>query len=378
MKKWHVFVAGAAAATLLVGGGVGFGLALQSSPSSHRTAVGATLSGGKGGGADTGPQPGDDYPAPYRSPTQQDSRMDPFGELNRECVSFVAFALYQRFSYHLPFYGGNASDWLAKASRAGVPYGTTPVLDSVGWNGTVDNGTGHVALVVGIDGDLITIEQYNADLQGNYSWDVVPVSEFTQYIYFVNRPAVTPPPTTTTTQPPLQVVPGTVQGSSPNLQGSSPNLQGGGSPGQGSSTPIQGGTGSGGGTPAPATTTTTRPPPPPTTHPTTTQPPATTTTTRPPAPATWPETAGGVAHTWSNPQDAGGTEGANVAGGQTIQISCRLQGFKVQDGNTWWYKIASSPWNNAFYVSADAFYNNGATSGSLIGTPFVDQNVAMC
>jgi hypothetical protein len=29
-------------------------------------------------------------------------------------------------------------------------------------------------------------------------------------------------------------------------------------------------------------------------------------------------------------------------------------------------------------ISADAFYNNGATSGSLHGTPFVDPAVANC
>jgi hypothetical protein len=55
-----------------------------------------------------------------------------------------------------------------------------------------------------------------------------------------------------------------------------------------------------------------------------------------------------------------------------------VRGFKVADGDTWWYKIASSPWNGAYYASADAFYNNGQTSGSLVGTPFVDNNVANC
>jgi hypothetical protein len=97
-----------------------------------------------------------------------------------------------------------------------------------------------------------------------------------------------------------------------------------------------------------------------------------------PAPTTYAETAGGVAHTWTNYTNAGGSQGASIAGGQTVQISCRLTGFAVADGNTWWYRIASSPWNNAYYVSADAFYNNGATSGSLVGTPFVDPRVPGC
>lgn len=102
----------------------------------------------------------------------------------------------------------------------------------------------------------------------------------------------------------------------------------------------------------------------------------------PPAPAvpsrTTPETAGGVTHTWSNPANAGGTQGPSIQSGQTVGVACKVQGFKVADGDTWWYLIAASPWNSAYYASADAFYNNGSTSGSLIGTPFVDTNVPDC
>jgi hypothetical protein len=98
----------------------------------------------------------------------------------------------------------------------------------------------------------------------------------------------------------------------------------------------------------------------------------------PPPPPTWSETVGGVAATWTNYLNAGGTEGASIAKYQTVQISCKISGFKVADGDTWWYRIASSPWNNAYYVSADPFYNDGATSGPLTGTPFFDPNVPNC
>jgi hypothetical protein len=90
------------------------------------------------------------------------------------------------------------------------------------------------------------------------------------------------------------------------------------------------------------------------------------------------ETTGGVTHTWTNYSDAGGTEGSSIPANDTVQVACRIQGFAVADGDTWWYQIASSPWSNAYYASADAFYNSGATSGSLIGTPFVDTNVSVC
>jgi RHS repeat-associated protein len=91
-----------------------------------------------------------------------------------------------------------------------------------------------------------------------------------------------------------------------------------------------------------------------------------------------PETAGGAANTWTDYASAGGTQGPTVGGGSTVGIACKLQGFRVADGNTWWYRIAQTPWNGAYYVSADAFYNNGQTSGSLHGTPFVDPAVPDC
>ncbi len=59
-------------------------------------------------------------------------------------------------------------------------------------------------------------------------------------------------------------------------------------------------------------------------------------------------------------------------------IACRTHDFVVQDGNRWWYLIDSKPWSRHFFVTADAFYNNGRTSGSLRGSAFVDPKVATC
>jgi hypothetical protein len=103
-----------------------------------------------------------------------------------------------------------------------------------------------------------------------------------------------------------------------------------------------------------------------------------TTSSPPPAPVTFSETVGGDAHTWTNYSNAGGNQGPTIPAYQTVQIDCKVTGFRVADGDTWWYRIASAPWSNAYYVSADAFYNNGATSGSLHGTPFVDPAVPNC
>lgn len=99
----------------------------------------------------------------------------------------------------------------------------------------------------------------------------------------------------------------------------------------------------------------------------------------PAAPApTWAETTGGPTNTWTNWTNAGGQQGPTIPAYATVQIACKLPGFRVASGNTWWYRIAQGPWNGQFYASADAFYNNGQTSGSLRGTPFVDPAVADC
>ena len=72
--------------------------------------------------------------------------------------------------------------------------------------------------------------------------------------------------------------------------------------------------------------------------------------------------------------------GQRVGDYQQVQVTCRVQGLPVSpDGNPWYYRIASSPWSNAYYASADPFYNTpGMTSGSLKGTPFVDTSVPTC
>ena len=91
-----------------------------------------------------------------------------------------------------------------------------------------------------------------------------------------------------------------------------------------------------------------------------------------------PETTGGLASTWSNPANAGGQQGPGIPNGTTVEIACKVAGFAVSNGNTWWYRIQSAPWNGLYYASADAFYNNGATTGPLKGTPFVDPLVPGC
>jgi hypothetical protein len=90
------------------------------------------------------------------------------------------------------------------------------------------------------------------------------------------------------------------------------------------------------------------------------------------------ETTGDVTHTWTNYQTAGGYHGPSISANQSVVVACAVPGFRVEDGNTWWYRIASPPWDGNYYASADAFYNNGKSSGPLRGTPFVDPRVPQC
>jgi hypothetical protein len=90
------------------------------------------------------------------------------------------------------------------------------------------------------------------------------------------------------------------------------------------------------------------------------------------------ETTGGEVHTWADYKTAAGTPGAIIPGNVTVTIGCKVRGFKVTDGDTWWYRISSAPWDGKFYGSADAFYNNGRKTGSLKGTPFEDPRIRNC
>lgn len=103
-----------------------------------------------------------------------------------------------------------------------------------------------------------------------------------------------------------------------------------------------------------------------------------TTSRPPPGEQTWTEYVGGSTHTWTDYGTAGGGEGTTIAAYTPVQVACAVEGFRVADGDTWWYRIASDPWNDQYFASADAFYNNGQTSGSLHGTPFVDPAVPHC
>jgi peptidoglycan hydrolase CwlO-like protein len=108
------------------------------------------------------------YPAYLDSPVPEDSKVDPWGMYNRECVSYTAWKVYQTFG-HMPNWGGtgNANQWPADARSWGVPTGTVPRAHSVAIS--MGGAYGHAMWVEAVSGNTIYVSQYNYDLAGHYS-----------------------------------------------------------------------------------------------------------------------------------------------------------------------------------------------------------------
>jgi surface antigen len=138
-----------------------------------------------GGGASAGDPGKGGYPSNLAN-SAQDSMVDPWGLYNRECVSYVAWKVYQKNGY-MPYGFGNAIMWPGNARGAGIGTGSTP---RAGAAGVMSVGAyGHIVWVESVNSDgTINISQYNELLAsgwGQYSerYHVNP-STYDTYIYF--------------------------------------------------------------------------------------------------------------------------------------------------------------------------------------------------
>jgi peptidoglycan hydrolase CwlO-like protein/surface antigen len=108
----------------------------------------------------------------------QDNTIDNWGMYNRECVSYTAWMVHVEYingeiAHDMPNWGGvgNAYQWIADAQNAGIPVDQSPqpgdiaIRPASGINGDV----GHAMYVRTASGSQIYVQQYNADLRGNYS-----------------------------------------------------------------------------------------------------------------------------------------------------------------------------------------------------------------
>jgi surface antigen len=138
---------------------------------------------------------GDDYPFKSKAP---DSAFDPWREYVRECTSFVAWRLHSVNGFEMPFFD-NATGWGPKARARHFQVDGNPGLGSVAWWAT-----GHVAWVAAIDGNTVTIEEYN-HVPFAYSTRTIQVGyKGVQFIHFADLPNVPAAPATTqqaTSQP---------------------------------------------------------------------------------------------------------------------------------------------------------------------------------
>jgi len=109
---------------------------------------------------------------PYCGP--QDTSIDPWNLYNRECVSYVAWALEARFGKSVkPFHGdGNAMDWTYSAPRwSGAFRVSTPqpgdvvILPAMSGFAPI----GHAMIVESVNGNSMRVSQYNFYGTGQYS-----------------------------------------------------------------------------------------------------------------------------------------------------------------------------------------------------------------
>lgn len=135
------------------------------------------------GTAPAGIPGGGGYPAKWAN-APMDSIIDSWGMYNRECVSYTAWKVASSGRY-MPYWGGygNAKQWPDNARDAGIPVDYTPRKGDVAIS---TRGTyGHSMYVedVSPDGQMITVSQYNAAWDGNYSVAKVSVAGL-QFIHF--------------------------------------------------------------------------------------------------------------------------------------------------------------------------------------------------
>jgi surface antigen len=277
------------------------------------------------------------------SPTELSSR----GYAYRNCTDYVAWK-EASLGASVPSNLGNAGQWYNRIP-ANDRSSTPQASDAAVQPGTSSNPYGHVAFIESVNSNgTITVSEYNYDMIGNGDTRTATAASmgFTEFINFGAHSTSSNVAPSVASSKPAAATPVSAKPSVPNDKPSA------------SSPPVA----------TEGTSQVVAPVPTP-------LPPAQVQAT--PSP-TFNETVGSNANTWTDYSNAGGTEGAQISSNSTVQIACKVTGFKVADGDTWWYRIASGPWNSNYYVSADAFYNNGQTSGSLHGTPFVDNAVPNC
>ncbi|HSX53530.1 MAG TPA: CHAP domain-containing protein [Patescibacteria group bacterium] len=113
------------------------------------------------------------YPSAWAN-APQDSMIDNWGMYNRECVSYTAFKVHQDFlagkdNRDMPYWGGmgNANQWDDDARAYGIPVDDNPTPGSIAISNA--GAYGHAMYVEAVNGNQIYVQQYNQQLNGQYS-----------------------------------------------------------------------------------------------------------------------------------------------------------------------------------------------------------------
>lgn len=128
---------------------------------------------------------GDDYPSKWKH-LDPDSNIDDWALYVRYCTSFVAHRLSTVNGFELPKAYGNAEAWGGRARSEGYKVNNMPIRGAVAWSAAAPEnwGYGHVAWVAAVNGDLVTVEEYNYGNRHAYHSRTVHKSAFTGYIHF--------------------------------------------------------------------------------------------------------------------------------------------------------------------------------------------------
>jgi len=141
---------------------------------------------------------GDDYPEDLKT-AERNSVIDPWRFYNRGCTSFVAWRLNSAngitFSNNTGkkdanknyVQWGNADNWKTTALFLGITVDKTPAVGAVAW---WQSGSGHVAWVAAVNGDTVTIEEYNyagdSGIKGIYNTRTVSVDKVDAFIHIAD------------------------------------------------------------------------------------------------------------------------------------------------------------------------------------------------
>lgn len=128
---------------------------------------------------------GDTYP--YKGSS---SGVDPWNFYKGQCTSFVAWCLNDRngIRFTNQYKGvsrwGNAKEWPSAARKVGITVDNNPAVGAVACR---ESGTyGHVAWVKAVNGNKVTIEEYNHVKRYTFSERVVTKGDSSQFTCYIH------------------------------------------------------------------------------------------------------------------------------------------------------------------------------------------------